>query len=70
MALLYAEEIKVEIYKFDCRGHNAPAYGCNKPNDNSGNYYKVSDIERLKKELLYAEEIGKPLDFVFAEHGV
>lgn len=23
---------------FNCNGHNAPAYGCNKPGDNSGEY--------------------------------
>lgn len=57
----------MDVYKFDCKSNNAPAYSCNKPNDNSGNYYKVSDIEILKVELLRAEEIGKRLEFVFAD---
>jgi hypothetical protein len=26
---------------FTCHGNNAPAYGCNKPNDMSGTYYKA-----------------------------
>ena len=34
----------MQIYKFDCNGHNAPAYGCNKPGDNSGEYVRVDDV--------------------------
>lgn len=60
----------MDVFKFDCKGNNAPAYSCNRPNDNSGNYYRVSDVERLKESLLYAEEIGKAAEFVFEEFGL
>ena len=29
---------KMETIKFDCKANNAPAYSCNKPGDNSGEY--------------------------------
>ena len=42
----------MNIYKFDCKSNNSPAYSCNHPNDNSGNYYRALDVDRLKEELL------------------
>jgi hypothetical protein len=36
--------------RFDCNGHNAPAYGCSEPGDNSGDYYHAADVERLEEE--------------------
>lgn len=60
----------MKVYTFDCKSNNAPAYSCNHPNDNSGNYYKSCDIDQLKIELLRAEEIGKPIDFVFKDYGI
>lgn len=35
-------------YKFDAHGHNAPAYSCAQPGDNSGEYAKVGDVARLE----------------------
>ena len=32
--------------RFDCHGHNAPAYGCNEPGDNSGWYYRADDGDK------------------------
>ena len=40
-----------DIYKFNANGRNAPAYGCNKPGDNSGEYVRLEDLERLRAEL-------------------
>lgn len=34
----------MQIYKFDCNGHNAPAYGCDKPGDNSGEYVRLDEV--------------------------
>jgi len=31
--------------KFNCNGHNAPAYRCSEPGDNSGEYYRVEEVE-------------------------
>jgi hypothetical protein len=41
----------MKTYKFDCHGHNAPAYGCDQPGDNSGKYVKL-------EELLLSEEVA------------
>ncbi len=30
------------VVEFTCHGNNAPAYGCSKPGDRSGNYVKVA----------------------------
>jgi len=43
-----------KIYRFDCNGGNSPAYGCDKPGDNSGQYYQAEDVvlmERMISEL-------------------
>lgn len=40
-----------EAVKFDCNGNNAPAYSCNKPGDNSGEYVKAEDYATLQHEL-------------------
>ncbi|MDX1466102.1 MAG: hypothetical protein R3215_10420 [Halomonas sp.] len=41
--------------RFDCNGHNAPAYGCSEPGDNSGEYVQAADamdvIETLAEAL-------------------
>lgn len=37
--------------KFDCHGHNAPAYGCNKPGDNSGEYIRIDDINEIMTHI-------------------
>lgn len=50
--------LSVEIFKFDCNGHNAPAYGCNKPGDNSGEYVRLADFERIKAQLKSANGEG------------
>lgn len=33
--------------KFDCHGQHAPAYGCNLPGDNSGEYVNAVDAGAL-----------------------
>lgn len=40
-----------EVIRFDCNGHNAPAYGCNKPGDNSGEYVKADHHAELVEAL-------------------
>jgi len=42
----------MKIYKFDCNGHNSPAYGCDKPSDNSGEYYRAEDVAGLNHQIL------------------
>jgi len=37
--------------RFDCHGHNAPAYGCNEPGDNSGWYFRADDVENYLLEI-------------------
>jgi len=39
-------------YKFFCDGHNAPAYSCDTPGDNSGVYYKKEDVDKLSIEII------------------
>lgn len=53
--------------RFDCHGHNAPAYGCNHPGDMSGDYLQAADasdvMSRLAEaleELLQLTEIERP----------
>ena len=41
----------MEEYIFDCKGNNAPAYGCCRPGDNSGIYVKKEDVDALKNKL-------------------
>lgn len=41
---------KPEVFRFDCHGHSAPAYSCNKPADNSGEYVRLSDYEALQAD--------------------
>ena len=36
----------MKTVKFDCHGHNAPAYGCNLPCDQSGEYLRVNQGQR------------------------
>ena len=38
----------METIKFDCNSNNSPAYSCNKPGDNSGEYvpYDVASAMR------------------------
>lgn len=33
----------MNIISFTCHGNSAPAYSCNKPGDNSGDYIKLED---------------------------
>lgn len=40
--------------RFDCHGHNAPAYGCNHPGDMSGEYLQAADAEHIIAELYKA----------------
>jgi len=34
----------MDIIKFECHGYNAPAYSCNKPGDNTGDYIRLEDV--------------------------
>lgn len=48
---------KPEVFRFHCHGPSAPAYSCNKPADNSGEYVRLIDYEALQaeREKLQAE---------------
>ncbi len=46
---------KLKVYNFDCNGWNSPAYSCNYPDDNSGQYYKKEDIDRILYEMSQCE---------------
>jgi len=37
----------VKMFKFDCKGSNAPAYSCSEPYDNSGWYVKATELKKL-----------------------
>ena len=39
-----------ERIKFDCNGRHAPAYGCNKPGDNSGEYVPASAFDAVQAD--------------------
>lgn len=41
---------KPEVFRFHCHGPSAPAYSCNRPLDNSGEYVRLSDYEALQAE--------------------
>lgn len=49
---------KPEVFRFHCHGQSAPAYSCNKPTDNSGEYVRLSDYEALQAEL---EKMKQPV---------
>ena len=39
--------------KFNCHSNSAPAYGCNKPGDNSGEYVRIGDYKQKEAYLVY-----------------
>ena len=41
----------MEIFKFDSKGNNAPAYSCNRPGDNSGEYVSL-ETARIMRNLI------------------
>lgn len=41
---------KPEVFRFHCHGRSAPAYNCNKPADNSGEYVLLAEYEALQAE--------------------
>lgn len=41
---------KPEVFRFHCHGQSAPAYSCNKPADNSGEYVRLAEHEALQAE--------------------
>ena len=41
----------MKTIKFNCRGNNAPAYGCNKPGDNTGEYVSAEVANDLYEAL-------------------
>ena len=43
--------------KFDCNGHNSPAYGCDHHGDNSGLYYLAAEVETLLNPRLWTKEM-------------
>lgn len=45
--------------EFNSKGNNAPAYSCNKPGDNSGAYYKQSEVDDLLQEVKDARCLGE-----------
>lgn len=40
-------EIIIKPISFNCNGIFSPAYGCDKPGDNSGQYYHKEDVNKL-----------------------
>lgn len=46
----------MKTIRFDCGGHNAPAYGCNKPGDNSGYYVPADVAQGLYDALRWVNE--------------
>lgn len=42
----------MKAIKFDCKGHNAPAYGCSEPGDQSGEYVRVDGAETINVEWI------------------
>lgn len=52
----------METVKFDCNGHNAPAYGCDKPGDQSGEYNRKEDVERMEILLKASYDLLKKCD--------
>jgi nicotinamidase-related amidase len=49
---LQALQRSAEPVVFTCHGNNAPAYGCNKPGDMSGTYYKAPQQVVDRNELI------------------
>ena len=41
----------METVKFDCKSNNAPAYSCNRPGDNSGEYVHI-DVANAMRSLI------------------
>ena len=37
----------MKLYKFDCEGRHAPAYGCSQPGNNTGHFIPASEFARL-----------------------
>jgi len=47
----------METIKFTCHGNSSPAYSCNKPGDNSGEYVSLDVAEEMRDLIidLYVE---------------
>jgi hypothetical protein len=43
--------MSIETFEFNCNRNSSPAYSCDKPNDNSGLYVKLSDYQQLQRRI-------------------
>ncbi len=55
--------------EFNCNRHNAPAYSCSEPGDNSGVYVQSTDVDELFEELADIDCLGH-LAKLLREHGI
>ena len=42
----------MEAIKFDCKGNNSPAYSCDKPGDNSGEYVTIEIANAMRSLII------------------
>lgn len=42
----------METIKFDSKGNNAPAYSCNKPGDNSGEFVTIEVANAMRSLII------------------
>ena len=64
---------KPEVFRFHCHGRSAPAYNCNKPADNSGEYVRLAEYEALQAECeklrtSLAETAGVAITMLYESH--
>ena len=52
----------MKTIKFTCHGNSAPAYSCNTPGDNSGEYVSIDDYNKTRAQLLSCEESLEMVD--------
>lgn len=45
------EDKMMRVITFDCHGHNAPAYGCSEPGDQSGEYIRAPEWVKCSERL-------------------
>ena len=46
----------MKTIKFNCNGHNAPAYGCSESGDQSGEYVRVEDLSGIEDRVTHIEQ--------------
>jgi hypothetical protein len=56
------EVVRMETIKFDSKGRSAPAYSCNKPGDNSGEYVSIDTANAMRSLIIDLQAALRAID--------